>query len=550
MKCAKITGVCAVAVAVLAFQSVPAFGEEYVLRAEPLAKAMPDGRLVPMWGFALEAAFGEQNGEVTSPGPRLTVSNVDPRLVIRLDNNLPVPISIVIPGQIAAMTPVRNGDGRARSFTHETPPGNTEPVVYTWENFRPGTYLYHSGTHAAVQVQMGLYGAAVRDSDAGLAYNGVGYQQEALLLLSEIDPDLHDAVAADDYGPDKGTTSTIDYEPQYFLINGQTNDGTFDPIPIAAQDQPTLLRFLNAGLKTRAPIVLGMYMDVVAEDGYLYPYRKKQVAITLPALKTIDALVVPPADGIYPVFDRRLGLTNGKNAPGGMLRHLVAAAGAQLSVAPESRNVLNAVGQTTFDVANVGTGDMEWTAEVMEGGGWLSITDGSSGTNAGTITLQFTAHGDYCNDRTGTIRVTAPGATASPQDVTVVQAAAPLPGDANGDKIVDVADLGILAANYGTTSGMTWADGDFTGDEAVDVADLGILAGNYGQSPCAAAGITLNFDEAYRQTFGTAPSHLADDSQEAKPAEAPISAACGILGTVLVALILFGFFLLPVGCKG
>ena len=55
-------------------------------------------------------------------------------------------------------------------------------------------------------------------------------------------------------------------------------------------------------------------------------------------------------------------------------------------------------------------------------------------------------------------------------------------GDANGDGEVDVGDLAILGANYGRTSGATWAMGDFTGDGAVDVGDLGILGANYGRT--------------------------------------------------------------------
>ena len=54
------------------------------------------------------------------------------------------------------------------------------------------------------------------------------------------------------------------------------------------------------------------------------------------------------------------------------------------------------------------------------------------------------------------------------------------PGDANGDSMVDVGDLGILGANYGRTNGATWTTGDFTGDGAVDVGDLGILGADYG----------------------------------------------------------------------
>lgn len=57
-----------------------------------------------------------------------------------------------------------------------------------------------------------------------------------------------------------------------------------------------------------------------------------------------------------------------------------------------------------------------------------------------------------------------------------------IPGDINNDDIVDVGDLGILAANYGITEGATRAMGDINNDGAVDVGDLGILAANYGKN--------------------------------------------------------------------
>ncbi|MEI6263155.1 MAG: right-handed parallel beta-helix repeat-containing protein, partial [Deltaproteobacteria bacterium] len=91
-----------------------------------------------------------------------------------------------------------------------------------------------------------------------------------------------------------------------------------------------------------------------------------------------------------------------------------------LSVSPASRSVAKAAGTTTFSVANTGTGTMPWTAAVTSGGSWLSITTGSSGSNSGTISCSFTANAGI-SVRTASIRVTATGATNSPQDVTVTQ---------------------------------------------------------------------------------------------------------------------------------
>ncbi|MBN2291214.1 MAG: PEP-CTERM sorting domain-containing protein [Pirellulales bacterium] len=64
-------------------------------------------------------------------------------------------------------------------------------------------------------------------------------------------------------------------------------------------------------------------------------------------------------------------------------------------------------------------------------------------------------------------------------------------GDFNLDGQVDVSDLGILAGNYGTPTGMKWANGDADGNEAVDVSDLGALAGWYGTHTAAAAAASV-----------------------------------------------------------
>jgi len=94
-----------------------------------------------------------------------------------------------------------------------------------------------------------------------------------------------------------------------------------------------------------------------------------------------------------------------------------------LSVTPGSRSVGASAGSTTFSVANTGEGTMPWTTSVTAGASWLAITSGASGTNAGTINVSYAAN-TSTSSRTGSIRVTATGATGSPTTVTVVQAGA------------------------------------------------------------------------------------------------------------------------------
>ncbi len=183
------------------------------LKAGLVPKTMPDGTVVQMWGF------GDATHAVDVPGPVIR-ANAGDTLNIYVTPNIPVnksekAISVVIPGQpgIHSMSPVlwEAGSpfaGRIRSLDREFLVSNTEdatPLVFT--DLKPGTYLYHSGTHPAVQVQMGLYGALVVDAapatgnSATLAYAGAPYERDAVLLYSEIDPLVHTAVHANTYGP-------------------------------------------------------------------------------------------------------------------------------------------------------------------------------------------------------------------------------------------------------------------------------------------------------------------------------------------------------------
>jgi hypothetical protein len=50
----------------------------------------------------------------------------------------------------------------------------------------------------------------------------------------------------------------------------------------------------------------------------------------------------------------------------------------------------------------------------------------------------------------------------------------------DGDDDVDLSDLTILLAHYGTQSGATPADGDLDGDTDVDLSDLTILLSGFG----------------------------------------------------------------------
>lgn len=62
-----------------------------------------------------------------------------------------------------------------------------------------------------------------------------------------------------------------------------------------------------------------------------------------------------------------------------------------------------------------------------------------------------------------------------------------LPGDFNGDGMVDILDLDILSSNFGTIGGATPADGDANSDSNVDILDLDILSAHFGANSASAS---------------------------------------------------------------
>ncbi|MBX2975584.1 MAG: T9SS type A sorting domain-containing protein [Ignavibacteriaceae bacterium] len=98
-----------------------------------------------------------------------------------------------------------------------------------------------------------------------------------------------------------------------------------------------------------------------------------------------------------------------------------------LSVTPDNRGVTSASGTTTFTIQNTGTGTMPWSAAITVNPSTMitSISPTSGSLTAGqsaTLTVNY-AQNTGTQQRVGTIRVTATGATGSPKDVTVTQAA-------------------------------------------------------------------------------------------------------------------------------
>jgi len=418
-----------------------ACAHDVYLCAKPLALPVP-GDSVPMWAFAPSDSTGDCSQAASVPGPAINVPAGDSTLNVYLKNSLGVPVSFVINGQsLPAPTgaePVWT-DGstgartaatqRVRSFVHETAPGAIG--TYTFSGVKPGTYLYQSGTHPQVQVQMGLYGALTRNAvdavtpNPAQAYPGMAYADQVTLVYSEVDPALHVAVTTPGgYGDGKAMPSTLNYQPKFFLINGKAYQAGDPALATLAAGQPTLLRFLNAGLQTHVPVINGATLRMLAEDGNPAPWPanpREQYSVLLPAAKTVDALLTPQvgAGGTtnrYALYDRRLSLTNGASQDGGMLAYLDVAAGGSAPVigsSPVTAGTQGTAYSYTVAATDADGGSLSYSLDVYPAG----MTIGSA---SGAVT--WTPSPQQVGTQAVTARVTDPTGLFATQSFSIAVA--------------------------------------------------------------------------------------------------------------------------------
>jgi FtsP/CotA-like multicopper oxidase with cupredoxin domain len=264
--------------------TVPATPATFNLTANTGYIETPDGNSVFMWSYA--NADAPDNNHFQSPGPVLCV-NQGQTVTVHLHNTLPEATSVVFPGQEG----VASSGGSAGLLAREAPAGGD--VTYSFTASAPGTYLYESGSDVAKQVEMGLVGALVVRPNATncpvVAGTDCAYgpatrfdaKREFLLLLNEIDPDLHHAVEV-------GGTAAYDVNAlhnRYFAINGREFPDTIQDngtalLPnqpygalvrlqpnTATSTQPALLRMLNAGALNHPFHPHGNHTRQVGQDG-------------------------------------------------------------------------------------------------------------------------------------------------------------------------------------------------------------------------------------------------------------------------------------------
>ena len=389
------------------------------LKTEVRPVSMPDGTVIDMWGFFDATDTGTDWIPMTIDG-----LSAGDNLTINLTNNLPDPVSIVIPGQLTNFTPDTftdaSGRQRVRSFAPAT--AALANGSYSWTDLKAGSYIFQSGNHPAKQVQMGLYGALLVSG-----YAGIEYDNATVLLYSEIDPALHAPPAA---------AKPLNYKPKYFLVNGQPYATGQAPVPTVPAGGTQLLRFMNAGLKTHVPTILNApYLQLIAEDGNLYPFVRKQYSALLAPGKTIDALWTPAANGTYAVFDRRNHLTSNGITGGGMYAHLSVG-----GIAADEVTILRTRYNANLDQLRV------WADSSAAPTAVLTLAGYGDMPYVGNDNFDYRLYAEGVTGNPGTVSVTSDQGGSATQSAPYTAAPAALPDEYSIDEgaTLDIPAVGVL----------------------------------------------------------------------------------------------------------
>lgn len=141
-----------------------------------------------------------------------------------------------------------------------------------------GTYLYHCHVVSSLHVQAGMYGLIIikpADGSNTTWTNGYAYDREFAWLTSELDTTWHhDTIINHPHDPLATEHHILDYEPQYFLVNGKSEQQLDDETLTitGSANENIYLRLANIGyFGNRVIFPAGLNAKIVDSDGRPLP---------------------------------------------------------------------------------------------------------------------------------------------------------------------------------------------------------------------------------------------------------------------------------------
>jgi len=169
-----------------------------------------------------------------------------------------------------------------------------------------GSHMYHCHVHTVKHLEMGMYAPfIVKDVDANgnflnvINHGGPTYDYEWNLMYSSVDPAYHTATG--------DSTVFADYNPKYFLINGNEGRSTSAPASTlaAAPGKKVAIRLMGVQSVNTTFSIKNSGGSAVSfvqhnQDGFKLPSTKTLTQLNLSPGQTADIMVtLPGSTGTY-----------------------------------------------------------------------------------------------------------------------------------------------------------------------------------------------------------------------------------------------------------
>lgn len=159
-----------------------------------------------------------------------------------------------------------------------------------------GSHQYHCHQHTVKHLEMGMFGALIVKSGNQINSGGPTYDFEWNMVLSTVDPAYHSNSAVGD------STVFADYNPRYFMINGQEGLSTGSPAETftAAPGARVVIRLIglqstNSTFRIRDSGDSSRSFTVHNIDGFALPNSRSVRSVEVSPGQTKDIMVTLPS---------------------------------------------------------------------------------------------------------------------------------------------------------------------------------------------------------------------------------------------------------------
>jgi FtsP/CotA-like multicopper oxidase with cupredoxin domain len=274
------------------------------LQVNSIDKKMSDGQTVRFWVYCA----GGMSGGGGSGGGSGGCYPAGPTLELGVGQQLNVSLSVMMAPQ---ESPPYNGHtihwhGLDVLQTEDGVPETGATVLgdnyrFTVDSRYVGGHMYHCHVHTVKHLEMGMYGPVVVKAvnNSGnfvdvINSGGPAYDYEWNLMYSSVDPAYHNAVG--------DSTAFADYNPKYFLING--NEGRSSTAPAetvtAAPGKKVAIRLfgvmsVNTSFEIKDASGKSQSFTQYNSDGHKLPSPQTLTKLDLTPGQTADVMVTLPS---------------------------------------------------------------------------------------------------------------------------------------------------------------------------------------------------------------------------------------------------------------